>query len=65
MVKGLEPMTLDMGEQIQQLFFDIDNANIDPLQKQYLKLWNAENLERWIGHFRSEGFAELSAREHG
>ncbi|WP_222165909.1 DUF4365 domain-containing protein [Edaphocola aurantiacus] len=64
MVKGLEPMPLDMGEQIQQLFFDIDNANIDPLQKQYLKLWNAENLERWIGHFRSEGFAELSVREN-
>lgn len=64
MVKGLEPMPLDMGEQIQQLFFDIDSADIDALQKQYLKLWNAENMERWIGHFRAEGFTELAVREN-
>ena len=64
MVKALEPMPLHLGEQIQQLFFDIYDANIDDLQKQYLKLWTAENMERWIGHFRSEGFAEMEVREN-
>lgn len=62
-VKALEPVPLHLGEQIQQLFIDIDDADIDDLQKQYLKLWNAENMERWIGHFRSEGFAEMGIRE--
>lgn len=64
MVKALEQMPMNLGEQTQQLFFDIDDANIEQLQKQYLKLWNAENMDRWIGHFRSEGFAEMEVREN-
>jgi hypothetical protein len=63
LVKALEPMPLHLGQDAQNLFFEIEDAPIDDLQKQYLKLWNAENMERWIGHFRSEGFAEMQLRE--
>lgn len=63
LVKALEPMPLHLGEDTQKLFFEIEDATIDDMQKQYLKLWNAENMERWIGHFRSEGFAEMQLRE--
>lgn len=62
MMKVLEPMPIHLGEDTQQLFFEIEEAKIDDLQKQYLKLWNAENLDRWISHFRSEGFAEMQIR---
>lgn len=64
MIKALEPMPLQLGEEIQKLFAAIEEARIDELPKQYMKLWNADNLERWIGHFRNEVFAELQMREN-
>lgn len=63
LVEWLEPMPMHLGDQAQQLFKDIDDAPLQEVWKQYLKIWNAQNMERWIGHFRIEGFAEAQIRE--
>lgn len=62
LIKALESMPLYLGEDTQKLFFEIEAADIEHPLKQYLKLWNAENMDRWISHFRSEGFAEMDLR---
>jgi len=64
LIKLLEPMPPKLSKEIQQLFCDIEDAEVDNLYKQYLKIWNANNLSSWIGHFRSEGFTEISIREN-
>jgi hypothetical protein len=62
-LRVLEPMPLHLGDDVQKLFFEIEDTVTDVVQKQYLKLWNAENMMIWISHFRSEGFAEMQLRE--
>jgi hypothetical protein len=64
LVEWLEPMPLHLGDQAQQLFKDIDDASLQEVWKQYLKIWNTQNMERWIAHYRIEGFAEAQIREH-
>ncbi|PZR29164.1 MAG: hypothetical protein DI535_03885 [Citrobacter freundii] len=64
LVQWLEPMPMHLGDQVQQLFKEIDDAPLQEVWKQYLKVWNAQNMERWIAHFRIEGFAEGQIREH-
>lgn len=62
-VRALEAMPMDLGDETQKLFFEIEDTEMDEVQKQYLKIWNGENMLVWIAHFRNEGFAEMALRE--
>jgi len=61
-IRFLEEMPLGFGDEIQNLFVEIEESANNDIQKEYLKLWNGENLLLWIAHFRNESFGELQLR---